>query len=372
VIVSTNRKRNMEYRINKCMIFFLFFLLFISGYAFPQEKIAISSSVDKSRIKIGDIINYRVKVVHDKDIEVKMPGTGANLGGFEIRDYEELKPRKEDDTIISEAEYTISTFTTGDFIIPPVMVQYKEPEDTTYKELATRKIEITVESMKPSEEGDIRDIKAPVELPYIWWETWGKWAVLGLGILLVAVSAFLVYQRKKQGKSIIPRKAPPPRPPHEIALEALDRVKKSDLLKNRKVKQYYTEISEIIRAYFEGRYYIPALERTSAEILEELSKIRIKEEVYEGIKNLLYTSDMVKFAKVIPKSETNQQILETAYSIVERTKVLPINETQNETSQSPDFETNSLVREKVAEKQRKEETEEIQEDIKKVKTEGGE
>lgn len=369
MIVLINRKLKMLYKSN-IYIILLVFLLILSGYASEQGEIAVSSSVDKSRIKIGDIINYTVKVIHDKNIEVNMPGTGANLGGFEIRDYEEFKPRKEEEKIISEAEYFISTFTTGEFIIPPLIVQYKEPGDTTYKQLATREIEITVESMKPSEEGDIRDIKAPVELPYVWWQVWGKWAALGLGILTVTIAAFLVYRRKKQGKSIIPRKETPPRPPHEIALESLDRLKGSEYLEKGKIKEYYTEISDIIRTYCEGRYYIPAMERTSGEILEELSKIHIHEQVYDLIKELLFTSDMVKFAKVIPDQNTNTQVLETAYTIVERTKVLPINDTQNESTESEDISADANHSRVISGEAGNQETEDCKENRKQIESRG--
>ncbi len=350
----------MRKKIKISRVLLIVLYLLIIGYSSGQEKIAISSSVDKSRIKIGDIIKYRAKVIHDKTIEVKMPGMGANLGGFEIRDYEEFNPTKDDDTIISEVEYLISTFTTGKFIIPPLGVQYKEPGDTVYKKLATRKIEIHVESMKPSEEGDIRDIKNPLELPYLWWEVWGKWAALGLGVFIIAVAVFIVYRQKKLGKSIIPKKGPPPRPPHEVALESLDRVKNSKLLKNSDIKKYYTEISEIIRAYFEGRYYISALESTTSEILMELSEIRIDTEVYKLIKYLLINSDMVKFAKVIPGSVANKQILQSAYTIVEKTKVLPLEEQQqDETAESDKGCNDTAVAEEVSEEKNRENMEEV-------------
>ncbi|MFO7890711.1 MAG: BatD family protein [bacterium] len=371
MIVSSSGKIYISEKSGKFIILLLALYLLISVNVSGQERISLSSSVDKSRIKIGDIINYKVKVVHDKNITLKMPGMGANLGGFEIRDYEEFKPRKEDDMIVSQAEYSISTFTTGKFVIPPLEVQYKETSDTAYKKLATRKIEITVESMKPSEEGDIKDIKAPVELPFLWWEVWGKWTALGLGILAVATAAFFVYRRKKMGKSIFPKKEPPPRPPHEVAFESLDRIKASKLLENGDIKLYYVKISETVRVYFEGRYYIPALERTTPEIMEELNKIRIDAEVYELIKNLFITSDMVKFAKVIPEPDTNVQILQTAYTIVDRTKVLPIEEQQEKSGESDNvFPDSSETEEGSEEKNHKESTEEMQENREEVNTQG--
>lgn len=355
MIVLNKNKKYIKEKTDIGTVLLMTFSVLFTGYVLGQDKISISSSVDKRNIKIGDIIHYRVKVVHNKNIEVNLPGMGANLGGFEIRDYKKLEPRKEAADIISEVEYSISTFTTGKFVIPPLGIQYKEPGDTVYKQLSTRKIEINVVSMKPSEEGDIRDIKDPVELPYLWWEVWGKWAALGLGVLSVLVGALLVYRRKKQGKSIIPRKIPPPRPAHEIALESLDRIKDSDLLEHGDIKTYYTEISEIIRTYFEGRFYIPALERTSREIMEELTNIIIDPEVYELITDLLITSDMVKFAKVIPEPETHKKILQSAYTIVNKTKVLPVGETEEETEKSDRSSTDSEKAEAAVKEEKSEE-----------------
>jgi len=266
-----------------------------------EPQISISSQVDNSRVYIGDLITYTVTVTHDKDVKVELPGLGANLGGFEIRDYNLHEPKKKDGLITSAVDYTISTFFTGEFEIPPLTVMYYTPEDTAAKTLSTEKIKIVVESVKPSEAGDIKDIKPPVEIPRDLWHLM-RWFVLGGVLALLAFLVFVIYRRKKAGK--------------------LDRLRDSDLLENGRIKEFYTEISEIIREYIEGRYFIVAMEMTTTEVLEGLSTAELSEDNFHLFQTFLEQSDLVKFAKRIPSEDENEAILNMAYEIVNRTKVL--------------------------------------------------
>jgi len=115
--------------------FLLIVLISNPHFLLGQDEISISSRVDKSRITIGDLITYSVEVVHNKSIQVDMPGVGANLGGFEIRDYQVHDPIKQDQNLVSQWDYVISTFFTGEFKIPPITIRYKADGDTTFKTL---------------------------------------------------------------------------------------------------------------------------------------------------------------------------------------------------------------------------------------------
>ena len=286
-----------------------------------DAPVSISSSVDKSRITIGDLITYTVSVVHDEDVTVEMPGLGANLGGFEIRDYETAEPRKKDDMIVTEVDYTISTFFTGEFEIPPLTITYYTEEDSTAYHLSSEPIHIVVESVKPSEAGDIRDIKPPVEIARNLWALI-RWFVLGLGIAVVALAGYIIVRRKKLGKGLLPTKPEVKRPPHEVAYEALDRLKASDLLEKGEIKTFYIQVSEIIRQYIEGRYFIVAMEMTTTEVLEGLENADITPEEFGLFQTFLDRCDLVKFAKVIPTAQENEEIMTIATDIVDRTKVV--------------------------------------------------
>jgi len=300
-----------------------------SGKPFSGKgKVSIESSVDRSRITIGDLITYTVKITRDPDVKVELPGLAANLGQFEIRDYKVHEPRKEKGKIIDQFDYIISTFDIGEFEIPPLSIFYTLPGDTIRQELKTQAIKIVVESLKPSEEGDIRDIKDPLELP----RDWGPiiWAAaISLGVLAAGFGVFY-YLRRRARRVLAPEKVEPPRPPHEVAYEALEQLRQSDLLARGEIKLFYIHISEIIRRYVEGRYGIDAMEMTTTELLERLRQDTMPEEHVLLVQEFLEACDLVKFAKYIPTEEENERALSLAFEIVDRTKPMPVEETLSE------------------------------------------
>ena len=314
-------------------------LLFCSYSLFGQDEISITSRVDKSRITIGDLITYTVEVVHDKKIQVQMPGVGANLGGFEIRDYQVHDPIKQNDNLVSRWDYVISTFFTGEFEIPSFTIQYTVEGDSTIRSLTTEPIQIVVESVKPSEAGDIKDIKPPEAIPRDFWY-WGRWIVLGGGVLFLGILAFILYRRRKAGKRILPIREKEIRPPHEVALERLENLKNSNLLQNGEIKAYYIELSEIIRKYIGGRYFIVALEMTTTEVLDKLSHANLSKDDFVLFQTLFTRCDLVKFAKVIPSEKEHDENWQMAFELVERTKLILTESSSDDASPSavPDKE----------------------------------
>jgi hypothetical protein len=284
-----------------------------------QGKISLAASVDKSVITIGDLITYSVTVDREEQIEIVLPSLGSNLGGFEIRDYEVRPQVSRDGRLIDQVDYVISTFDVGEFEIPPIDIGYTEPPDTTRHVLKTESLKITVESVKPSEEGDIQDIRPPWEILFNWGPvlTYGSLALL---VVLLVLGLIFYFRRMKRGEGLLPARLEPPRPPHELALEELQALRESDLLQNGEVKQYYSEVSEIIRRYIEGRYDVIALELTTDQLLAALKAIDLTGEIHAMFADLLRRSDLVKFAKMIPTDQANEEILDLAFAIVEKTK----------------------------------------------------
>ncbi|MBN2572272.1 MAG: hypothetical protein JXA68_09100, partial [Ignavibacteriales bacterium] len=87
-----------------------------------------------------------------------------------------------------------------------------------------------------------------------------------------------------------------------------------------KIKEYHTDITEIIRKYFEDRFNFLALEMTSGEILENLKYHSDGVKILEVTENFLTNADLVKFAKFKPMPNVNNEMMIQAYSIVEQTK----------------------------------------------------
>jgi hypothetical protein len=285
-------------------------------------SISIESKVDRAKITIGDRVRYSIIVTHGDSVKVEMPEFGLNLGAFEILDYNDHDPVRQNDQIVQIRDYIISTFDVGEYEIPAVAVQFTVAGDTARKELKTESIKINVESLKPSETGDIRDIKPPFEIERDW-KSIIRISAAALAIILIGILIFYFIKRRREGKSLLPMREKPARPSHEVALEALDNLVKSSLLADGELKQFYIQLSDIIRTYVEGRYFIIALEMTTGQLISTMRQSNIESEVIQLIENFLVTCDFVKFAKYRPTQEETDVIVTQAYDIVNTTKLLP-------------------------------------------------
>jgi len=310
---------------SRCIIMTMVILAVVLMLSLPgchaQEKISLQSKVDKSTITIGDLITYTVIVTRDTNMKIQLPSLGANLGGFEIRDYKVHEPQTKDGRTIDQFDYIISTFDTGEFEIPPVEIKYSIPPAKDQKILKTESIKIIVASMKPSESGDIREIKPPWEILY----NWRPVIIIGsiaLGVLIIVGVIIYLIRRKRRLGAILPQWVPPPRPAHEIAYERLKQLAESSLLANGEIKEYYSEISEILRQYVEGRWGVFALELTSFELLDKLRTVEIPRECMPVCEQFLALCDFVKFAKYIPGDAEHNAVINWALQFVDMTKVV--------------------------------------------------
>ena len=320
---------------------FLTLCITIPAVAFAQNKITINSTVDKDKILIGDVVTYSVEVAHDEDVELQMPSLAANLGAFEIRDYKVVDPVKRDNEVVEQTNYSISTFDTGEFEIPALAVQFRAIGDSTWQSIKSEPILITVASLDPDSTGDIRDIKLPKTPPQDY-RAIVKWSLIGL--LGPAFVAFLIYyiKRRREGKSLLPRRARPQRPAHEIALEALDDLVKSDLLSSGEVKEYYTRLSDIVRQYIQDRYFIMALEMTTTQLLRAMQDASLAETSVATIADLFSTCDLVKFAAFMPDEATHEIKTKSAFDFINDTKLVIV-ETNDSGENAKSLDDESLV-----------------------------
>ena len=105
-----------------------------------------------------------------------------------------------------------------------------------------------------------------------------------------------------------------------MAVRKLNELKDKQLPQKGKYKQYYIELSEIIRYYIEGRFEIKAVESTTYELKRifkhpDLSRDQIMETL-----DFLSRSDMIKFAKNVPTAEMPDKDFEQVKNFVVSTK----------------------------------------------------
>lgn len=295
--------------------FYIVFLFVFIATVFPQPT--VETSVDSTEYQIGDYIYYDVTITHNAATKIFFPAIADSIKPFEIVKTAEPVIEKTGNNIRANYMFTIAGYDSGDMTIPSFLIPYKANDDTAYQFVSTDSITVTVHSLPAVLEKDIEDIKEPLLLPMDWRELL-IYIVIGLIVLAVA---YYFYRRWKKRKTEIPKEKPKPvKPAFQIALERLDELEKKELWQKGEIKQYHTEITEVIRAYFEERFRFNALEMTTNEILQTLHRLKGGKAVLEAAKEFLYNADMVKFAKFEPLASVNEEMMRQAREIVTSTK----------------------------------------------------
>ncbi|MFA4888925.1 MAG: hypothetical protein WC628_05060 [Candidatus Omnitrophota bacterium] len=273
----------------------------------------IKQQLNKKTITIGEKLKYTLSVSADKGIEIELPKFVQSLGDFKILDSGQKKSaffRKNKFV----AWCLLETYSVGIAAIPVNSIKYRKNNELQWSEIKTSEQSVEVKSLlKDAAEGqNIKDIKGPLALksksrPYI----------LGIILLIILIiSALFIYKKKP-----LPALVVPPRPAHEIAYEQLEELRAKGLVAKGRIKEYFIEISAIVRRYLENRFNLRAPEMTTEEFLVYVRDYARLEGAHKSLlREFLTCCDLVKFAKYAPSAEEIDSVFATSKKFVGQTK----------------------------------------------------
>lgn len=149
------------------------------------------------------------------------------------------------------------------------------------------------------------------------------WWIILLGLLAIAGGVVAYVLNRKGGLRNVFAEAPKPVPPYEKAIAELNNLRVRQLCEKGREKEYYTELTEILRQYLEGRFGINAMEMTSTQIVKALRSNPDTRMTADEMRSVLSIADFVKFAKVRPLPDDNIKAFNRAQTFVEETKPAP-------------------------------------------------
>ncbi|MBN2181682.1 MAG: hypothetical protein JW715_07190 [Sedimentisphaerales bacterium] len=280
--------------------------------------------LDKAKITIAQTVLLELEASIEPDYELKMPTVDKVLENFGIVDWNNLGDKLgENNNVVKRYQYRLEPFLSGTYPIPAFTFEFHDVNDTEDKkyELTTEPIDIEVTSLLGQQRADLKiaDIKGVVGMPAkitFWWILGGIWAFCSIFFISVFLVIWLYLRRKKMMKIIRVF-----RPAHEIAYARLRELVRRDLVKAGKIKEFYEQISNILRHYIEHRFNLHAPERTTEEFLAELPSTNVLVgSDQEQLAEFLRHCDLVKFAKYNPTSEEIQKTFNLVKSFIETTK----------------------------------------------------
>lgn len=303
---------------NTYKLYFIHLVILSSLFSVVMaQDVTVKAKMDTTEFLIGDQIGL--------ELEVKQPikeFVGIPIFQEELTKQIEILEQSENDTTLLESGHfiikkrlLITAFDSGYYALPPIPFLYYS--DT----LRSEPIIFKVNTLPVDTTQAIKDIKMPYEAPLSFAEVF-PWAGGGLGVVILILVIIYIIRKIRRNEPIIKR-FKPREPAHIIAFRDLSKLKNDNLWQQGRIKDYYTVLTDTLRMYLWNRYAIRTLERTSEEILESLKISEFKDEnAFNTLKDIFYTSDLVKFAKFKPIADEHEKCISDAYSFVDRTKLI--------------------------------------------------
>jgi|TARA_B110000240_G_C13499395_1_gene453169 hypothetical protein len=285
----------------------IFILIILSNKISLAEN--FQATLDTNAILIGQQIKFSLKGSH-LNSEINWPIlTDSILNGIEIIKFSKIDTIYNKDTSTTYyQEFIITAWDSGAYYIPPIKLN---------NNLISEGFLLNVFSIEIKESDSLKDIKEQIDAKFSLLDYW-IW-ILVLLIVLLGIYLFNKFFNKSN-QTATTKKVVIKIAPNIIASDALDKLEKKKLWQEGKIKEYYSEISEILRTYIESRFNIIALELTTEEIIYKISK-NISSESTKELRTLLSRSDLAKFAKSKPIDVENNESMLLAKKLVDQTKV---------------------------------------------------
>jgi hypothetical protein len=293
---------------------FLLLFLFFSLHGFSQNPM-VKVQVETSSIRIGEQFDFRISVNETENVILPK----LELKGLEIIDSAKIDTLR--NMLIQK--YIITGFDSGAFYIPQQQVFVKNQAyltDSLLIKVATVAIDTTKIKKYP--------IKTIKKEPYVF-DDFKLYIYLLIAALLIIgfwIYYFVIRKRKVEEEKPTYKLLAP----YEEAIYKLNELDEKLLWQNNKVKEYYSELTDIIRGYIERELKVPALEKTSDEIIDMLKDfhdseaISTNKETLDKLKDLLREADLVKFAKSKPLAPEIEEDRKDAEEVVHNLKPKPV------------------------------------------------
>ena len=287
-----------------------------AGPAPAAEPVGVRGRATPDTTTIGSPVRYEVEVRARRGAEVFLTQPTERLGVFDIVDFGDLPVREEGDVVVTTRWFSVVGWDVGHHLVasPPVSYRVAGEPLATAPAAETR---ISLRSLVgDAEDGgaDVRDIAPPEPIPVDWRRPLLLAGAVGLLLTLVAAAWWLARRRDRVVA------APPAPPAAATARRALRALEARKLVQAGEVKEYYAELSGIVRRYLEARFGVRAPEMTTEEFLLATARGGALAARHRALlTDFLREADLVKFARHRPAVADAQRALEAARRFVDET-----------------------------------------------------
>jgi hypothetical protein len=281
------------------------------------ELVAITTRLRPDPSHVGDLLELEVAAAYARNVRVNLPSV-LDLSPLHLVGVTESEPEATGEGLRKTFTITLQHFEVGESTVPSFSLTYVTSDGQVHSVDVPETPFVVASLLANENEPERKPEDPPVSLEYpnelaeiVAWSI--------LGTLLAALLAWVIGRRLWGREKIVP--APPPIPPHELALAALHELESGELVEKGRFADYYLQLTEIAKGYLEGRFGVEALDRTTEEIRLELLRDpeRLEPLSVDEVVRFLQGCDLVKFARFRPDADEATEALGWVREMVERT-----------------------------------------------------
>ncbi|MBT3947885.1 MAG: hypothetical protein HN927_06440 [Candidatus Marinimicrobia bacterium] len=276
----------------------LYFIITITLVACTQDYTGSSAQLtvelDTTYTTIGAPIFYTVSVQSTDDKIIQFPE-------WQLEDPLEIRSSEISISGIQKiGRFEIVFWDTGKVAIPGVTISVLNMDSTFAYDLTADTMTMEVVSITEKDPsfkqsgGGIMPIKDPVPVRFpLPWQT----MILSILLLIIIIAIGLIWTKRLKADISYEERPEYLEDPDTVAMRKLNKLDQSELLTKGEIKEFYAQLSLILREYTENSLYIRTLEMTTEEIRENRSVFPYTDDQITSYFKILSSSDMAKYAK---------------------------------------------------------------------------
>ncbi len=270
-------------------------------------------TLEPSSVRLDSDTLLSLSVRFPSSFQVTMPRIRDRAEGFEVNAVYDREPVTENGITTFERRALLTPVAAEEYRLAPMPIVYTDSSKVQNQEdwFPTDPIELDVLPVYKGSTGD--SLKTEPRIINLM-PSAGAFLFY---ILLIMFACALLWASLWAGKKLRKQAKMKRMSPAQRALTRLNELLDRKLVEKNRVKDFYVELTMIVRRYIEEQHGIRAPEQTTEEFLKTVSlKSDFTQEVVKRLKQFLEAADLVKFAAYKPSSGMIQESIDTATNYI--------------------------------------------------------
>lgn len=285
--------------------------------------VSVSLSFDPPVVRLDRDILLTLRISSPTNVAVKLPVMESRVKGFTVSGNYDGPPTVAGGKSVRTRNIRLTPQISDEYRVAPMAVTWKDPVSGAEQWFPTKPVVLASEALQKEPPGkEIAAARGPVWI-YPGLRGFILYTLMALGL---AALGYLIWRLIRKVRRAVKLRRMSPR---ERALFELAELMARDLVGHHRVKEFYFELTMIVRAYIERAHAIRAPEQTTEEFLAAVSSdARFSRDVVRKLREFMQAADLVKYAGIQPTPASVDTATSTARNYIE-TDSTPSEKSQN-------------------------------------------